>query len=106
MSTWLRVLVMTLDATGTVSFLELNPPSPSISDARLVIEQCAEWRDWPAQERALAAVVLVTGHRPRLIPFAGCSESAQRAWNFGRFLLGCTGTALTLPEAPAGALML
>jgi hypothetical protein len=99
-------LVMTLDATGMVSFWESSPPSRSISDARSVIEHAEEWKDSPQLGRALAVVVLVTGHRPRLIPFAGCSESASRAWNFGKWSLGLTGTALQLPEAPGGRTML
>jgi hypothetical protein len=106
MSTLLRVLVMTLDATGTVSFWESSPPSQSISDARSVIEHAEEWKGSPELGKALAVVVMATGHRPRLIPFAGCSESAQRAWNFGRWLLRSPGPALLLPEGLAGATML
>lgn len=106
MSISLRALVMTLDATGTVSFWESSPPSRSISDARSVIEHAEEWKGLPPPARALAVVVLATGQRPRLIPFAGCSESAQRAWNFGCWSLRLTQRALLLPEGPAGATML
>lgn len=106
MSTSLHALVMILDATGMVSFWESSPPSQSISDARSLIEQGAEWRVSQPRVRALAVVVMATGHRPRLIPFAGCSESAQRAWNFGKWSLRSPGPALLLPEGPAGATML
>jgi len=106
MSTSLRALVMILDATGTVSFWESSPPSQSISDARSLIERAEGWKDSLPQVRVLGVVVTVTGHRPRLIPFAGSSESAQRAWEFGKYSLGYPGTALLLPEAPAGITML
>jgi hypothetical protein len=101
-----RVLVMTLDATGTVSFWESSPTSRSISDARSLIALDAEWKASRPRERALAVVVLVTGQRPRLIPFAGCTAGATRAWNFGRWSLRSTGPALMLPEGPAGAITL
>ena|ERR1700731_4652209 len=106
MFTSLRALAMILDEMGMVSFWESSPPSRSISDARSLTEQGAEWKVSQPQVRALAVVVLVTGHRPRLIPFAGCSESAQRAWSFGCWSLGLTPRALLLPEGPAGATML
>jgi hypothetical protein len=106
MFTSLLVLVMTLEETGMVWFWELNPPSPSISDVRSLIARGGEWKDSLPQGKALAVVVTASGHRPRLIPFAGCSESAQQAWNFGRWSLGLTGPALLLPEGPAGATML
>lgn len=99
----LHALVMTLDATGTVSFWESAPLSLSINDARSLIEQGEEWKALRPQVRALAVVVLVTGHRPRLIPFAGSTESASRAWEFGKFDLGCSETALMLPEGQTGA---
>ena len=106
MSISLRVLVMILDGTGTVSFWESSQPLQSISDVRSLIEQDVEWRVLRHRVRALAVVVLATGHRPRLIPFAGCSESAQRAWEFGKWSLRSPGMALLLPEGPAGATML
>jgi len=106
MSISLRVLVMILDGTGTVSFWESSQPLQSISDVRSLIEQDVEWRVSQPQVRALAVVVLATGHRPRLIPFAGCSESAQRAWEFGKWSLRSPGPALLLPEASAGASIL
>jgi hypothetical protein len=105
-STLLRVLVMTLDATGMVSFWESSPPSLSITDARSVIEQCAAWKGSHSPGKALAVVALATGHRPRLVPFLNCSESAQRAWSFGCWSLGLTPKALLLPEAPGGLTML
>jgi hypothetical protein len=106
MSTSLRVLVMIRAATGTVSFLESSRPSPSIRDVRLLTVHAAEWRDWPPRGKALAVVVTATGHRPRLIPFVGCSESVQAAWVFGCWSIGLTPTALLLPEGRAGASML
>src|SRR5271170_6288069 len=106
MFTSLRVLVMTLGGTDTVSFLESNPPSQSISDARSLIEHAEEWRVLPAPERAVAVVVMATGHRTRLLPFAGCSSSAQAAWALTSCVFGSMGPALLLPEGPAGASML
>jgi hypothetical protein len=97
---------MTLDATGSVSFWESSPPSPSISDVRSLTELAEAWRASLPRARALGVVVMATGHRPRLIPFAGSTESASRAWEFGKYSLGWSGTALTLPEGPAGASML
>lgn len=106
MSTLLRALVMILDATGTVSFWESSPPSRSISDARSLIEHAEVWKGSRPQARVLGVVVTATGHRPRLIPCVDCSESAQRAWSFGKWSLGCSGTALLLPEGRAGATIL
>ena len=106
MSTSSRALVMTLDGTGTVSFWESSPPSQSISDARSLIAQGEEWKGSPELGKALAVVVLVTGQRPRLVPFLNCSEAAQRAWNFGKWLLRSPGPALLLPEGSAGAKIL
>lgn len=111
---YFRLLGMTLDATGTVSLWELSPPSLSTSDVRSLIARAEEWKDSRLPAKALAVVVLATQVpkstrpelRPRLIPFAGCSESAQRAWSFGCWSIGLTETALCLPEAPAGALLL
>jgi hypothetical protein len=42
----------------------------------------------------------------KLIPFVGCSESAQAAWAFGCYSIGSTEAVLLLPEGVAGALML
>ena|ERR1700731_3000994 len=106
MSTFLRALVMTLDATGTVSFWESSPPSRSIRDARSLIERFGVSKVLLPRGRVLGVVVTATGHRPRLIPSAGCSESAQRAWSFGCWSLGLTPRALQLPEGPAGATIL
>lgn len=114
MSTLLHVLVMTLDATGTVLFWELNQQSLSISDAKFLIEHAEGWKDSPPQVRVLGVVVTAfpprksppSALRPRLIPCVGCSESASRAWEFGKYSLGYPGPALLLPEGPAGATML
>jgi hypothetical protein len=102
----LRVLVMTLGGTDMVSFLESSPPSQSITDARSLIEHAEEWKVLPPPERAVAVVVMATGHRTRLIPFAGCTGSAQAAWALTSCVFGLMGPALLLPEGPAGAIIL
>lgn len=106
MSTCYRALVMTLAGTGMVSFWESSPPWQSISDVRSLTERVAAWRGLPLPAKVLAVVVLATAHRPRLIPCVGSTETASRAWEFGKYLLGFSGTALMLPEGPAGASML
>lgn len=102
----LRALVMTLDATGTVSFWESSPLSRSTSDVRSLIEHAGDWKDSLVPGKALGVVVLAMDHRPRLIPFDGCSESAQRAWEYGKYSIGLPGRAYLLPEGLAGTIML